>query len=72
MDIELRGAAVPGSPLVSSVYDTSQISVATIPDGTVGRPVQFESESTQRGLESGQAVWVDLDMMCLNEVKGSL
>ncbi|XP_037076139.1 serine/arginine repetitive matrix protein 1-like [Pollicipes pollicipes] len=44
IDILLRGEPIPGSPLGSSVYNTSQISVASIPDGTVGRPVQFESE----------------------------
>ncbi|GLH04453.1 Uncharacterized protein GBIM_10160, partial [Gryllus bimaculatus] len=44
VDVRVRDARVAGAPFRTHAYDARAIAVGRIPDGVVGRPVEFESE----------------------------
>lgn len=43
IEITALGKSVEGSPFKSSGYDASKIKVGLIPDGVVGKSINFES-----------------------------
>lgn len=44
IDVSVGNKPLVGSPFHCFAYDPSQIKVGKIPNGTVGKPVEFESE----------------------------
>lgn len=44
IDLSVAGKPLIGSPFHCFAYDPSQIKVGKIPNGTVGKPVEFESK----------------------------
>ncbi|XP_045132539.1 filamin-B-like isoform X2 [Portunus trituberculatus] len=49
VDVQAGGGRVPGSPFRCYVYDSQEIQVGTIPNGVVGRPVEFEIDGSTAG-----------------------
>lgn len=49
VELELAGQPLPGSPLMSKVYDASKVRVSDIGAGVVGRPVYFTIDASQAG-----------------------
>ena len=44
IEIKALGKAIGGNPFRSSAYDSTKIKVAPVPNGVIGKPVQFESQ----------------------------
>ncbi|GMT03056.1 hypothetical protein PENTCL1PPCAC_25230, partial [Pristionchus entomophagus] len=50
IEVKYAGAAVPGSPFTCRAYDPAKISVGTIPNGVVERPVHFIVDASEAGV----------------------
>lgn len=44
IEIKALGKAIAGNPFRSSAYDSTKIKVGPIPNGLIGKAVQFESQ----------------------------
>jgi filamin len=44
IEVKALGKPIPGNPFHSSAYDSTKIKVGAIPNGILGKHVQFESE----------------------------
>lgn len=44
IEVKVQGRPLPGSPFRSHAFDATKIRVGDVPNGTVGRPVEFESK----------------------------
>ncbi|XP_042865445.1 filamin-A-like isoform X5 [Penaeus japonicus] len=49
VDVRIKDTRIPGSPFRCYVYDSQEIRVGTIPNGIVGRPVEFEIDGSTAG-----------------------
>ncbi|KAK3870873.1 hypothetical protein Pcinc_023943 [Petrolisthes cinctipes] len=49
VDVRVGSVRVPGSPFRCYVYNSQEIQVGSIPDGIVGRPVEFEIDGSSAG-----------------------
>ncbi|XP_066943284.1 filamin-A isoform X1 [Macrobrachium rosenbergii] len=49
VDVRVGDTRVPGSPFRCYVYNAQEIQVGTIPNGIVGRPVEFEIDGSSAG-----------------------
>ncbi|ROT70239.1 putative filamin-A isoform X1 [Penaeus vannamei] len=49
VDVRVKDTRIPGSPFRCYVYDSQEIRVGTIPNGIVGRPVEFEIDGSTAG-----------------------
>ncbi|GBN41390.1 Filamin-B, partial [Araneus ventricosus] len=49
IEISVAGKRLPGSPYQCFAYDSSQIKVGKIPNGTIGKPVEFEINGAEAG-----------------------
>ncbi|KAK8743524.1 hypothetical protein OTU49_001121 [Cherax quadricarinatus] len=49
VDVRVGDTRVPGSPFRCYVYNAQEIRVGTIPNGIVGRPVEFEIDGSSAG-----------------------
>ncbi|XP_064455536.1 filamin-A-like [Ornithodoros turicata] len=49
IDMRVHGKPLPGSPFHSHAFDATKIRVGNVPNGVVGRPVEFEINGAEAG-----------------------
>lgn len=49
IEVKVQGRPLPGSPFRSHAFDATKIRVGDVPNGTVGRPVEFEIDGAEAG-----------------------
>lgn len=49
LDMRVHGKPLPGSPFRSHAFDATKIHVGNVPNGVVGRPVEFEIDGAEAG-----------------------
>ncbi|EEC09954.1 conserved hypothetical protein [Ixodes scapularis] len=49
IEVKVEGRPLPGSPFRSHAFDATKIRVGDVPNGTVGRPVEFEIDGAEAG-----------------------
>ncbi|XP_054168385.1 filamin-C-like [Oppia nitens] len=49
IEVKALGKAITGNPFRSFAYDSSKIKVGTIPNGIIGKPIQFNIDCSEAG-----------------------